>query len=120
MKAHVASAINAYTLILMGGWGYFATSAPTALIPVFFGVILLVTNNGIRHENKVMSHIAVVLTFLLIGALMKPFMGAMGDGDTMGIVRVGLMLLTTIVAFVSFIMSFVAAKKKRKAQENKS
>lgn len=118
MKAHIASAMNAYTLILMGGWGYFATNAPTALIPVFFGVILLVCNNGIRYENKIMSHIAVVLTFLLIGALMKPFMGAMGDGDTMGMVRVGLMLLTTIIAFISFIMSFIAAKKKRQAQGN--
>lgn len=120
MKAHVASAFNAYTLLIMGGWGYSVTQAPTALIPVFLGVILLVCNNGIKYDNKIMAHIAVVLTFLLIGALMKPFMGAVSDGDTMGMVRVGLMLLTTIIAFIAFIMNFIAAKKKRKAQDSKS
>ena len=111
MKAHKASAINAYTLIVMGGWGYFTTNAPTALIPVFIGVILLVLNNGIKFDNKVMAHIAVVLTLLILVALVRPFMGNLNEGDTMGMVRVGLMLLTTAIAFVSFIQSFIAARK---------
>lgn len=115
MKAHVASAVNAFTLLIMGGWGYFSTNAPTALIPVFFGVILLVTNNGIRNEHKVMSHIAVFLTLLITIALFKPFSSAMADGDALGMVRTGLMALTSMIALFAFIKSFRAARKRREA-----
>jgi len=73
MNAHKASLINAVTLIAMGAWGYFGslTPSPTALIPVFIGVILMVLNNGIKYDNKVIAHIAVVLTFVILIALSK-------------------------------------------------
>lgn len=113
MKAHTASAINAFVLLAMGAWGYQSTNAPTALIPVFIGVILLVCNNGIRLDNKVMSHIAVVLTLLILVALIKPFTGAMSDGDNMGMLRVGAMLLTSAIAMIAFVKSFIDARKRR-------
>ena len=113
MNAHTASAINAFSLIALGGWGYFDGRSVTALIPVFFGVILLVLNQGIKNENKVVAHIAVLLTLLIFVALIKPFMGAMDDGRTTAMIRVGLMILTSLFAMVFFIKSFRDARKAR-------
>lgn len=115
MNAHTASMINALVLIAMGAWGYFANESrpPTALIPVFFGVILLVLNKGIKYENKVVAHIAVVLTLIVLVALFKPFMGQVDQGDTQGMIRTGVMILTSIIAMIAFIRSFIAARKSR-------
>ena len=115
MKAHTASLINAILLVAMGGWGYMVTNSKTALIPVVFGVILLALNNGVKKENKVIAHIAVLLTLLIIPGLIKPFTSAMSDGDTMGMLRVGAMLLTSIIAMVAFIKSFIDARKARES-----
>ena len=113
MQAHVASAIHAFTLLGVGVIGYVVTKSNTAMIPVVFGVVLLVCNNGIRFEHKIMSHLAVVLTLLVTVALLKPFSAAMGDGDTWGMVRVGAMIVTGIIAMIAFVRSFIAAKKAR-------
>jgi len=114
MQAHAASLFNSICLIGLGLWGYFATGqAPTALIPVVFGAILLLLNPGVRKENKVIAHIAVVLTLLILLGLAKPFMSAVSDGRSIAMVRVGVMIFTTILAMVAFIQSFRQARKNR-------
>lgn len=118
MNAHVASLINALTLIALGGWGYFESGAGTALIPVVGGLILVALNSGVKKENKVIAHIAVVLTLILLIGLFKPLMGAIADGRTMAIVRVSIMLLTAVLAKVYFVKSFIDARKKREAEGN--
>ena len=52
MEASKANLINSITLITIGGWGYFSGSSMTALIPVMFGVVLLLCNSGIKKESK--------------------------------------------------------------------
>ena len=114
MNAANANLLNAIVLIGMGAWGYFGSDSPspTALIPVFFGVVLLILTNSIRNENKVLAHVAVVLTLLVLVALVaKPLMRALGDNDTMAIMRIGLMCLTSIIAMIYFIKSFRDARK---------
>ena len=115
MKAHTASLINALLLIVLAGWGYLSSDTPsmTALIPAIIGVILLGLNNGVKKENKVIAHIAVVLTLLILIGLIKPLTGAMERADNMAIMRVVVMLLSTIVALVYFIKSFIDARKSR-------
>ena len=73
MKAHIASLVNAVSLIGLSLWGYLASSSPsiTALIPTFIGVVLIALNNGVKKENKVVAHIAVLLTLLILGGLVK-------------------------------------------------
>lgn len=116
MNAYTAHIINSVALILMGGWGYFATSSKTALIPVLFGVVLLSLSNGVKLENKAIAHVVVVLTLLvLISLIVKPLMAALGDGDTLGTIRVGIMVLTSILALIYFIKSFIDARKARNA-----
>ncbi|MEM7160819.1 MAG: hypothetical protein AAF487_00130 [Bacteroidota bacterium] len=118
MKAHVASLINAIAMIALGLWGYFGseTPSPTAFIPVGFGIVLLALNNGVKKENKVIAHIAVLLTLIIVIALGMALKGAIGRGDNMASTRVGIMLLTAVLAIVAFIRSFIQARKNREAQ----
>ena len=117
MKPHTANLLNAATLIVMGLWGYFSSETPsnTALIPVIAGAILMVLHNGVKKENKVIAHIAVVLTLLLVLALVMPLKGSIERGNTAGIIRTAIMILTGIIAMISFIGSFRAARKARES-----
>jgi len=119
MNAHNSSLINALILIAMPAWAYFGGDAAskTALIPAAFGVILLLLNPGLKKENKVLSHIAVVLTLLVTVALIKPFLGVIERDNTMGIIRVGLMLVSSMVALRYFVQSFINARKAKAAGE---
>ncbi len=118
MKAHIASLINAVLLIAMSAWGYLASEdpSPTALIPTVIGVALLAMNPGIRKENKIIAHIAVVLTLLILFGLVKPLTGAMGRGDSLAVMRVIIMIISTVFALALFIKSFIDARRKRAAQ----
>lgn len=113
MKPYQANLINAVILTTLGLWGYFASSAGTALIPVGFGVLFALMTPPFKKENKVVAHIVVLLTFLLIIALIKPLMGAIGDDRTTAVIRVSLMIASCIYAMTVFIRSFIDARKAR-------
>jgi hypothetical protein len=117
MKAHTASLVNALVLIGMGLWGYLASETPsmTALIPVIGGTLLLPMTPGIRNENKVVAHVAVVLTLVLLLGLFMPLKGAFERSDNMAVMRVALMLATSVLAMVAFIRSFIAARRRRES-----
>jgi len=108
MKAYLASSINGIILIFFGAWGYFGSdsNSVTALIPVLAGIILLVLNRGLRKENKMISHIVVIFTFLLLLALIKPLTGAIGRNDSWAIFRVAVMMLATCFALLLFLKNF--------------
>lgn len=115
MNAASASLSNGMILIAVGIWGASATNwAPTAFIPVVFGVILLALNGGVRKQNKVIAHIAVVLTLLVLIALFKPLMGALEKGGT-ATFRIILMQVSSLIAMIFFIKSFRDARKAREA-----
>lgn len=120
MKPHIASLINAILLITLPLWSYFTSKAPsmTALIPTFIGVVLLLCNPGIKSENKIIAHVAVLLTLLILFGLIKPLMGAIGREDSLAIGRVVVMMISTVVALVTFIQSFIQARKNREAAES--
>ena len=115
MKPHVASLINAFVLIVLGSWSYFGsdTRSLTALIPVFVGGILLLLNAGIKKENRVIAHIAVILTLLVFLGLFKPLIGAIDRDSTIGIFRVVLMLAFSLYALITFMQSFIQARKNK-------
>ena len=107
MKPHKISFVNAVTLISFGLWGYIDVDySPTALIPVVFGVIILALNSGLKKENKTVAHIVVLLTFLILGGLFKPLMSTIESGSTIRITRVGLMMLSTLMALNNLFKSF--------------
>ena len=115
MKASTSSLLNAIILISMGLWGYFESEskAITALIPVIIGIILLLVNKGVKNENKALAHVAVLLTFLILLGLVKPLLGAFERENTYAIIRVLLMIISSLWAMISFIKSFISARKNR-------
>ena len=115
MKAHIASLINAIILVAFGLWGYFGSDSPslTALIPTFVGIALLGLNNGVKRENKIIAHIAVLLTVVMLAGLVMPLKGAIGRDDMAAVARVLVMLLSTLFAIVYFVKSFIDARKAR-------
>ena len=122
MKTNQANLLNALTLILMPLWSYLTYEGTiekpdqsiTALIPLFLGVILLLCNGGVKRENKMIAHIAVFITLIALIGLLKPLNAAIDDGRTLSIFRVVAMLITGSLAMITFIKSFIAARKKTK------
>ena len=114
MKAHTASLMNAVILIGFGLWAYLGSDAPskTALIPVVFGGVLLALYPGVKKENKIVAHIAVLLTLLILGGLVKPLLGAL-DRNGLAVMRVLVMMASTVVALVFFIKSFIDVRRAR-------
>ncbi len=115
MNALNASILNSVVLILMSLWGYLSseTPSPTALIPLFFGVIILLCFKGIKNHNKVISHIAVLLTLIVLLALFMPLMGSVNRGDTLATTRISIMILTSVISMITFIKSFIEARKNK-------
>lgn len=116
MKAAIASLMNAMILIGFGLWAYFGSATPsgTAFIPVGFGVAILLCVPAVKKENKVIAHVAVLLTLLILIGLVKPLTAAFGRGDGLAIVRVSVMIISTVTALFFFIRSFVDVRRARK------
>jgi len=117
MKASQANILNSLTLIVFGIWGAYpyvlsGAGSATSLIPLLFGLLLLSLNNGMKKENKMIAHIVVLVTFVILVALIMPLKGAFERSDTMALIRVGIMLLTSLLAMITFIQSFIQARKK--------
>jgi hypothetical protein len=117
MKAHTASLINAVILIGFGLWAYLGSDTPskTALIPVGFGVVILFLYKGIQKQDKIVAHVAVLLTLVILAGLVKPLTAALGREDGLAIARVAVMILSTISALFFFIKSFVDVRRARAA-----
>ena len=115
LNAHQASLINAISLILIGGYGYLQseTPSPTALIPVCFGVLLIAMYPGVKNQNKIIAHIAVLLTLITLIGLIMPLMGSIKRGDMQAVMRVSIMILTTALAIFYFVQSFIDARKEK-------
>lgn len=114
MKAHTISLLHAIILIVFSVWGYlsYESASFTALIPAVIGLILIVLNRGVKNENKVIAHIAVLLTVLILFGLLKPALGAIERQDTVALFRVLVMILATVISIVFFVRSFIEARKK--------
>ena len=115
MKPHIASLINALVLLGMSIWGYVESQSFTALIPAVFGLVLLACLPGVKNHNKTIAHVAVFLTLVVLIALIMPMKSAIGDGRSMAMIRVGIMMLSCVVAMVFFVKSFIDARKARTA-----
>ena len=112
MNSLKANILNSIILITIGLWGYFESSSGTAIIPVVFGWALLFCSPGLKKENKVIAHIAVLLTLICIVGLFMPLNGAMGRGDNAGVLRVVVMIASGLIAMIFFVKSFIANRKK--------
>jgi protein-S-isoprenylcysteine O-methyltransferase Ste14 len=118
MKVYQISLVNAIVLIGLGIWAYMVSDTPsvTALIPVFLGTIILVLNPGVKNEKKGPSHVVVILTLLVTIGLVMPLTAAIGRDDMPAMIRVVVMMLSSILAIVWFVKSFRAVRRARREQ----
>lgn len=114
---YLSSLVNALLLVVLGIWGYVTGGSVTALIPVAFGVILLILYPGVKKEAMVPAHIAVLLTLIITIALLKPLGAAWDRSDGPLIVLTGIMFASSLLALIYFIKSFRDVRRKRKLQE---
>ena len=105
--------INSIALIGMGLWGYLELNSPTALIPFGFGVVLLLCYNGVKNQNKIIAHVAVLLTLLILIALAGMRLPKSISQGGAGLYRVLIMIATSALSMIYFIKSFIDARKER-------
>jgi len=120
MNPYKSNLLNSVTLIILGLWSGSSflfscgvEGSMTSLIPLIFGIILLILGRGLRLENKAIAHIVVLLTVLIFFSLFMPLKGAVESADIIALIRLSVMLLTSIIALYSFIKSFLNARKQK-------
>jgi hypothetical protein len=116
MKPYFANLINSIVLVILGTWGYFGSDihSPTAMIPVFIGILLLALTPSFKKGNKIIAHIAVTIALIILVALIKPLIGSIGRHNSIAVFRVSAMMLSSLIALIVFIKSFVDARIKSK------
>ncbi len=107
--------VNSIALISMSAWGYIDTNSFTALIPAAFGVVLLILGTMLTNEKlvKISAHLVVLFTLLILLALVIQVLPGVLDRGGIGLIRVILMILTSSIAMIVFIKSFIDNRKSR-------
>ena len=107
--------INSIALISMSAWGYIDTNSFTALIPAFFGIILLLLGTMLTNEKlvKLSAHLVVLFTLLILLALVIQVLPGVVERGGIGLIRVILMISTSAIAMIIFIKSFIDNRKSR-------
>ena len=68
-------------------------------------------NFDLKTENKIVSHIAVLLTLIILIALIGMRLPKSIESGGLGLIRVIVMILTSSISMYSFIMSFINARR---------
>ena len=117
MKPSTFNLINGLILVIAGLYGYFVitgstgTASVTALIPSVFGVLLVVLSYFWKKAPRVVSHIAIVLTLLLLIMIFNRFMKVETWSETKYIFLI--CIISNALAMFVFIRSFVIARIKK-------
>ncbi len=120
MKSTQANLLNGIVLLAAGLYGYFGMvnsegkHAITALIPAVFGLTFLACQKGVAAENKIIAHIVVVLTFLLLIICTMRFFKIEDWGAKKYLFLA--CIVSNVIALIAFIGSFMEARKKRQQQ----
>ena len=107
--------VNSIALISMSAWGYIDTNSFTALIPAAFGVVLLILGTMLTNEKlvKLSAHLVVLFTLLILLALVIQVLPGVLDRGGIGLIRVILMISTSLIAMIVFVKSFIDNRKSR-------
>jgi len=115
MKAHSANLINSVALVFIGLWDYIATQtlSSTNMVPIAAGIMLLFLYNGVKREDKITAHIAVVITLLAFLSLIKPLIDGVETSNMNVIIRNLILMLTGLLAMAYFVKSFIDARRNK-------
>ena len=104
MKLHQIMQVNALILLIVGLISYLSSSALTALIAPFFGVLILFFSFRVADGNSKALTIVIVLTALISLALLMPIIRAQSTEAV-------IMFVVSIICLIYYI--FVTIKKKK-------
>lgn len=98
MTAHTASAINAYTVLVLGMIGIKMSFEKELMdfIPIMLSVFLLILNNSVKYFNRTPAYVVYGITILLIYLLSTELMDVWNTDETFCKVRLGIMILTCL------------------------
>ena len=115
MSAYKTTIFGSSIILLISTWGAVESSfSPTSFIPLFIAVLLLLCAKGVKKENKVIAHIAVLLALLCFLGLFMALKGTLERDNAIATYRVAAMIIISGIILVSYINSFVQARRKRK------
>lgn len=118
---HKVNYYYALFLILIGLFGFIARYSEqgdmqvTSLIPAFFGIIFLFFTKGIKRENTIIAHLAVVLTLVLAGVVTYMFFKNLSP-EFIGSRKFFIFLFTALVSYLVlgiYIAGFIDKKQNR-------
>ena len=115
MKLYLVSMMNAFVLMVLGLWGYFVSENPsfTALIPVIAGAFLLSLIQGLRYGSKSATNISLILTFLMLIAMIIPFISALNHNDGPATYRIGFLMVSCSITIGFFVSKMIRVRRKR-------
>lgn len=101
MKTHQVNLLNGIILIIVGLWAYaLTTDESTALIPVAFGSLFVITVPPFRSGNLLTANILTLLSGLLIIALLLSLWRNLQGNGGIPLFHLIVMLISTSTAFV--------------------
>lgn len=103
--------VASITLISVSLYGYLSSDSPslTALIPLYFGSVILILSLIYNQNNKLIAHLALGVLLLSFVAL---FMPLSRGGDIGRIFRLLLMQIVCLYSMICFFLSFIRARRK--------
>ena len=67
----------------------------------------------IKKRNKTIAHIAVLITLIALLGLSMPLKAAISYERGVSVIRILLMIITGIIAMITFVKSFIQARKNK-------
>ena len=114
MNALKMNYFNSLVLVVVGLWGYLDVQSPTALIPVFFGLILFLLHIIMTKKINLVRFLmplAFVVTVLIFAALGGVRLPKSLDAGGVGLIRVVLMVASSGISIGFFIKTFFEPKR---------
>ena len=68
--------------------------------------------NGVKNQNKIIAHVAVLLTLVILLALVGMRLPKSIETGGAGLYRVLAMCATSVLAMIYFVKSFIEARRK--------
>ena len=102
MKTYQVNLLNGIILIVIGLWAYQTTNTEgaTALVPVAFGGLFVITTPPFRAGNPLTVNILTLLSGLLIIALSMALWRTLQEKQGMPLFPLIIMLLSSSLAFI--------------------
>jgi hypothetical protein len=118
-KAHIVNLVYSILLIAIGIAGFLLRYIEvgdyqfTALIPAFFGIVLLSMHKGIQNQNRIIAHLAVGLTTILFVLCIIMLIRNLTSNPFINRKSVIFMIiiLSSIFALYNYIIRFISIRK---------